>query len=180
MIVNISKPIQDNSMRMSMLLWAVLLLCGLGCKKQDHRPPNLNLEEPPPVLEFQWISRLDPEEKLGNHAQGVLYKDWFVYPGALYNPMKLMAFDKVTGEKVWEQVYEEHPYEITYALLAGDLYIARHAKFLFGIDLDTRAIQWAFDFGAINMRPGYMVLGSNGKVYIEGATGLTRIMHKQF
>ena len=163
-----------------MLLWAVLLLCGLGCKKQDHRPPNLNLEEPPPVLEFQWISRLDPEEKLGNLAQGVLYKDWFVYPGDDNTPMKLMAFDKVTGEKAWEQVYEEHSYKITYALLAGDLYIARHAKFLFGIDLDTRAIQWAFDFGAINMRPGLMTLGSNGLVYLNALKGLHTDFHQEF
>ncbi|TXB68397.1 outer membrane protein assembly factor BamB family protein [Phaeodactylibacter luteus] len=151
---------------LSTLLLAVALLGS--CQQTEVNVPSTvpspSGEEP--LLEVAWATRLNYEKDVANLADGVSYKDWYIYPGDFDDPATLMAFHKDTGDKEWELLLSElSGKEIGYMFLSGDYLLAKNAHHVFGVDLRTRSLAWSVDLKSMGMRLGRSHLAENGKLY---------------
>lgn len=168
---------------MEFMVVSVLWLFLFACQKEEPQPPSSGestLEENP--LVFSWITRLPNTDGAGNHSQGVLYGDWFIYPGELGKAPRLIAFDKTTGEVAWNVAFNQYPGDdIGFGFRMGQIYVAKTRKRLLGIRLDDQSLSWEYSFQDNNLLgTGKPTIGSNAKVYITAVMGLWTDFHQEF
>ena len=169
-MVHISKQSDVYNMNKTMNITVAILFTSLfwACEKPDPTPidPPADVEE---VLEIEWTTRLDNNKSIVNLADGISYKEWYLYPGDLDDPPTIFAFNKDTGEKDWTLILDQLPgYEITYMFLEGDIIVARNGYLVFGLDLDTKEVIWQMNFHAMGINLGRGIIASNGKYYQIG------------
>ncbi len=149
------------------------LLIG-ACEKPNPpapTPPPIDVEQDT-IFELLWATRMDMEKEIVNLANGISYKEWFIYSGDLGNPPTIMAFNKETGNKDWTLIFDQLPgYEIDYMFLSGNFLLARNSCMVFAINLESQKLVWSVNIKNMNMRLGTMNLASNNKLYLEADFG---------
>src|SRR5690606_24391159 len=132
-------------MRMNFI---ILLSCMLlvSCEKDPKPTPS---EEPPATEKIvKWIVDMDVSEYKNEITMDpVLYGDWIITGYASndwnVNVPLLIAFDKNTGEKLWEYQHPEWPVSFIRNMKSKDHYLI--LKFRDGmvcLDIRDRSIIW--------------------------------------
>ena len=154
--------------KMNILLTLILASLFWACEKNDPQESDGPKVEDTPVFELIWATRMDFEKEIVSLANSVHYQNWFLVNGDLGGPPTILAFNKDTGEKDWEIVFEQLTGgEITYMFLYQNLLLARNGYSVFAIDLDTKELLWEENLKEIGMRLATMSLANNGKLYLK-------------
>ncbi len=146
-------------MFLTSLFWA--------CEKKGPviEPPIMEKEN---IFEMEWATRMDNEKEIVGTDNTLHYKDWMLVGGDGDDPVKIMAFNKETGDKDWEIVFDELTgYEITYMFLQDNILIARNSFLVFAVNLDNKELMWNVNLKSLGMNLRRGVIASNGKFYLH-------------
>ncbi len=160
---------KDNmkSMNLYIMIFITSLLLR-ACGKSDPMPPDPTEMEQDTVFEMIWTTRLDFNKEIVGTDNTQQYKDWLLVGGDLDFPPTIMAFNKDSGEKDWELVFDQlSGGEIDYMFRCENLLLARNGHHVFAINLESKNLVWNIDLKAMGMRLGRMTLSSNNKLYLE-------------
>lgn len=146
---------------------------------------NSTVPSPVPInekfaFELKWASIMDFEKEVVNLSNGISYNDWFIRSGDLGFPAKLMAFNKINGEKDWEYEYKGWDNtEIVMTYLFEDVLICRTGKRIFGFNLDNRTLAWELNLRQLDIRPGIGVIAENNLFYLKADLDFKGANHTQ-
>ncbi|MFT6336297.1 MAG: outer membrane protein assembly factor BamB [Halioglobus sp.] len=152
---------------MNILITILFTTLFWACEKSDLPidPPVEVIED----LEIEWATRLDFDKEIVGTDNTQHYKEWVIVGGDINDPPTLLAFNKDTGEKDWELIFDEFPDgKINLSKIFNNNYIAQTGRRVFGIDLDSKAILWQKNFHEMNINLGRGVIASNGMYYQVG------------
>lgn len=143
-----------------------------ACERNPILPEPIESVKPTPVEEdsmfdLQWVTRMDEQ----NHQiQGTdntqQYKDLVIIGGDWGLPPQIMAFDKDSGEKVWDFVSQGSVEDdIVSSVIVGNIYVGVCYDGIVGINLDNQTLAWEIDLKPQFRKTGRRVSLHNGKVY---------------
>jgi len=147
-----------------------------SCKDSEPAEPidpivNPTDSEEVNVFTLNWKTSLNPDKQITNLASGKICGDYFLYPGDSGDPPILMAFNKDSGEKVWEY---EHDGSVGSNFDLGtiyqDMYIGMTSLGIIAIDLNTQLSVWEIDLQALNFTRGYQFIHFNNKIYMSNVS----------
>ena len=159
-----------------------ILLCFFTCLFIACEKKNVNEPEgivPTGIFDQIWATRMNVEHEIVNLTNGLLYKDWFLRTGDKDLPPTLYAFDKHTGEKVWEKVFDQFENDTYKDYIFKDTYISNTHYDIFCVDLDTKEILWQVDFRDEDMYLGRARICENGLFYIKADYASNSPNHEQ-
>lgn len=116
---------------------------------------------------FEWASSLNGELSVGNHNNGIIHQDQYIFFGDLAEPAHIYAFDKISGNRLWDYRYdgwdnsdveENHYYEGIILCITG--------KRVFGFDIESRTVLWEDNLQARGMLRGTGTASSDGMFYV--------------
>ncbi len=157
-------------MKKTSLIFILLASLFGACEKPDTAVPTT-----PPVVvqdtvvDMLWATRMDFEKEIIGTDNTIHYGDWVVigFDDDSRVP-EIMAFNKVTGGKVWHIVLEQFSNEsIISATIVDNIYLARGLKYIFAVNLDNQEVIWVKNLNATGSRVGRIALASNNKLYVK-------------
>lgn len=140
-----------------------------SCTKGTFEPVNPPTEIEKKVVELQWTTALDPTQEVILSDNILVYNDWVITTGDKGDPKRYNAYDKETGEKVWEFIYHDSDYRVgTECHIFQNNVIAGDLSFVSSVDLEKQQINWLIDFRTIEYRMDNSTLAANNKLYLQG------------
>jgi len=154
-----------------------------ACDNSVPIPPKPQIPqvvEQETIFEMVWATRMDIENEILNQANGVSYKDLYIRTGDLDFPANIRTFNKLTGDKDWEYIYDgDDNSNVDRTHLFRNILICVTAKRVFGFNLDTKTVAWEVNLGAMNIRPARGTIASNNRFYLDADYDFKHDEHTQ-
>jgi len=168
------------------LLIIVVSSLFLACDNNISPTPTEE-EEAEHIKDFQkvfsqkWALLMDANKSIASHANGVVYKDWYVKTGDLDFPARLLAFNKNTISKDWDYKYEgTDNSNIDITLLYKHLLVCITAFRIFTFDLNNQEVVWELNLKELNIRPSKGTITENNLFYLKADFDFKRSDHTQY
>jgi len=155
------------------IIFILIVLVSSCCDEPSTMIEPTEQEEVQPVenevFNLQWESPYGGNIEVQVSDNLIIYNDWVITTTDLNEISRFLAYNKFTGEQVWELIYPEANLSSTTSLYVHEnILTASTSSRIAGIDLEVQDFAWTINLQDEEYFLNPSTLAANNKLYIPG------------